>query len=151
MWRPSWQEYLEVLVQSRSHIHWLTETHLAWEEVCNLTLVIWCYCRCEFNLTKKEEDCHSEPGELKGGGGEHSVDQFGKEQRELILAEAQARPPQCTYCRYNVDHVFKTLKERETHEQVCPQRADYERKNAQTEEIYNRHKNYIEQIREKKR
>jgi hypothetical protein len=67
------------------------------------------------------------------------------------LEEAKLRVPCATYCRYNVDHVFKTLKERETHEEICPQRASYERKNAQTQEIYNRHKNYIEQVRDKKR
>ena len=34
---------------------------------------------------------------------------------------------------------------------VCPDRAAYERKNAQTEEIYNKHKSYIQHLQEKKR
>ena len=66
------------------------------------------------------------------------------EDRAQIIEEAKSRVPTCTYCRYNVDHVFKTIKERETHEDVCPERAAYERKAAKTSEIYNRHKNYIE-------
>jgi hypothetical protein len=61
------------------------------------------------------------------------------------------RSPSCTYCRYNVDHVYKTIKEREIHEETCSDKAAFERKNAKTQVIYNRHKNYIEQIREKKR
>jgi DNA polymerase II small subunit/DNA polymerase delta subunit B len=73
------------------------------------------------------------------------------EDRALIIEEAKTRVPTCTYCRYNVDHVFKTIKERETHEEVCPERAAYERKAAKTSEIYNRHKNYIEQVRDNKR
>jgi hypothetical protein len=73
------------------------------------------------------------------------------EDRALVIEEAKTREPTCTYCRYNVDHVFKSIKERETHEECCPDRAAYERKAAQTSEIYNRHKNYIELVRDKKR
>jgi hypothetical protein len=73
------------------------------------------------------------------------------ENRAQIIEEAKTRVPTCTYCRYNVDHVFKTIKERETHEEMCPERAAYERKAAKTSEIYNRHKNYIEQVRDNKR
>ena len=75
---------------------------------------------------------------------ERNIESFNQETQERIIAEAQIRLPSCTYCRYNVDHSFKTLKDRETHEELCPDRAAYERKNSQTSEIYNRHKQYIE-------
>ena len=52
---------------------------------------------------------------------------------------------------YGSSHRGGKDKVRETHEEQCPDRASYEKKAAQTSEIYNRHKNYIELVRDKKR
>lgn len=105
--------------------------------------------RCGDNPTKAERNS-SDEGALNVKY-ERNIESFNQETQERIIAEAQIRLPSCTYCRYNVDHSFKTLKDRETHEELCPDRAAYERKNSQTNEIYNRHKQYIEQVRDKKR
>ena len=93
--------------------------------------------RCEQNPTKREtvEGCES---------GDLVLATYTKEEQERLVEEARTRAPVCTYCRYHVEHMFKTVKERETHEMVCPNKAAYDRKNAQTETIYNKHKNLIE-------
>lgn len=95
--------------------------------------------RCENNPAKAERNSYDDGCSLTVKS-EKNIDSFNLETQERIIAEAQIRQPSCTYCRYNVDHAFKTLKDRETHEEVCPDRAAYERKNSQTTEIYNRHK-----------
>lgn len=66
------------------------------------------------------------------GAGIKAFQGYSPELREHLIKEAEARAPQVTYCKYNVEHVFKSLKERETHEAVCPEKAAYDRKNAQT-------------------
>ena len=86
--------------------------------------------------------CENNPARVKLEDSS-SIEGMTAEDRAVIIEEAKTRVPTCTYCRYNVEHVFKTIKERETHEEGCPERAAYERKAAQTSEIYNRHKNYI--------
>jgi hypothetical protein len=50
-----------------------------------------------------------------------------------------------------VEHVFKSIEERHAHEQTCPNKAAFDRKEAATSVIYNKNKNYIEQLRDKKR
>ena len=66
------------------------------------------------------------------GSGLKTLSSYSAEERDQIIKEAESRAPQVTYCRYNVNHVYKTLKERETHEMQCPDKAAYDRKNAQT-------------------
>ena len=95
--------------------------------------------------------CENNPARIKSEDGAEGEQIMTPEDRALVIEEAKTREPTCTYCRYNVDHVFKSIKERETHEEQCPDRASYEKKAAQTSEIYNRHKNYIELVRDKKR
>lgn len=34
--------------------------------------------------------------------------------------EQKQRQPSVCYCPYNVDHQFKSVKERQTHELTCP-------------------------------
>jgi hypothetical protein len=38
------------------------------------------------------------------------------------------RFPSATYCKYNYEHVFKTLADRELHEKSCPNRQEFEQK-----------------------
>jgi len=38
------------------------------------------------------------------------------------------RFPSATYCKYNYDHVFKSLSDREIHENECPDKEEYEEK-----------------------
>ena len=66
------------------------------------------------------------------GAGFKTLQAYSPEMRENIIKQADMRAPQVTYCKYNVDHVYKSLKERETHEAVCPEKAAYDKKNAQT-------------------
>jgi hypothetical protein len=86
--------------------------------------------RCDFNSNAKKIDGVYKDEYNGGSASTQSIDHLNKEELDQIMQEALTRLPSCTYCRYNVDHVFKTLKERETHEIVCPDRAAYERKNA---------------------
>jgi len=72
-------------------------------------------------------------------------------EEKAIKEQAEVRQPNCTYCRYNVEHVFKTIEERHAHELTCPNKAAFDRREAATSVIYNKNKNYIEQLRDKKR
>lgn len=38
------------------------------------------------------------------------------------------RAPSVTYCKFNWEHSFRSLAEREVHEQVCPNRREFEAK-----------------------
>ena len=93
---------------------------------------------CEYNPTKIEESQQYD---------EYSNEDFKAKMRE----EAEARMPTCAYCKYNQNHMFKTVLERETHEDVCPDKATYESRWAQTSRIYNANKDRIEQMRMNKK
>lgn len=70
---------------------------------------------CEFKPLKKEE----------------SQCPFKKDENDKAKEVAMsARKPSACYCKYNVDHAFKSAKERDTHQEICPERALYDR-NAQ--------------------
>lgn len=45
-----------------------------------------------------------------------------------LLTLAQKRKPSVLYCQFNENHSYKTQEERDEHEQVCPDRASYQRK-----------------------
>jgi hypothetical protein len=66
------------------------------------------------------------------GAGSKAFQNYSEELRDIIVRAAEMKAPQETYCKYNVSHVFKSLKERDTHEVFCPEKAAYDRKNAQT-------------------
>jgi hypothetical protein len=40
----------------------------------------------------------------------------------------EERKPSATFCKYNCEHKFKTLEEREHHESICPNKQEFERK-----------------------
>ena len=44
----------------------------------------------------------------------------GEMQEPETEEESKQRQPSVCYCPYNVDHQFKSLKEREIHELTCP-------------------------------
>jgi len=52
--------------------------------------------------------------------------------------------PVVAYCKFNVEHFFKSVKERDTHEEICENRTQYERNNEKTQKIYNKNRNWIE-------
>jgi hypothetical protein len=47
------------------------------------------------------------------------------------------------YCSYNVEHAFKTLEERASHEEQCPQREEMERKYKSSQAVYQANKNIL--------
>ena len=59
--------------------------------------------------------------------------------------------PVVAYCKFNVEHFFKSVKERDTHEEICENRTQYERNNEKTQKIYNKNRNWIEQQRVNKK
>ena len=67
------------------------------------------------------------------------------------MDQAASKVPVCAYCKFNVNHVFKTIKERDTHETVCENRAQYEANTEKTTKIYNKNRSWIEQARQNKK
>ena len=61
------------------------------------------------------------------------------------------RQPTCCYCKYNVNHFFKSRKERDTHQEICTERSYYEKNEKQTHTIYSANKDRIEEMRKKKK
>ena len=70
---------------------------------------------------------------------------------EKLMEAAASKVAVCAYCKYNVEHVFKTVKERDTHEQNCANRAQYEANIEKTTRIFNKNRNWIDQARQNKK
>ena len=67
-----------------------------------------------------------------------------EETQEEDRIEAAKRQCATCYCKYNVDHAFKTFKEREYHEQnECPDRESFERKYKHSQYVYAQHKDEL--------
>lgn len=52
--------------------------------------------------------------------------------KERIVEKARKKIPHCSYCRYNVEHVFTTVMDRERHEEDCPQKSYYQKNEEKT-------------------
>jgi len=52
------------------------------------------------------------------------------------------KPSQC-FCAYNCEHAFKTIKEREHHEQVCPNKTEVLKRDAKCQGVYAKLKNEL--------
>lgn len=69
---------------------------------------------------------------------------------ELSLLDNKVRCPSATFCKYNYEHSYKTLEDREHHEKTCPNKVEMEFKLSQSESIYNRHKHSIKEKQQNK-
>ena len=47
------------------------------------------------------------------------------------------------FCAYNHEHVFKSVKERETHQESCPNKAEVMHRDAKCQGVYAKLKNEL--------
>ena len=50
------------------------------------------------------------------------------ESEQIFNSSDSVRHPSATYCKYNLEHVFKTIIDRESHEECCPNKQEFEQK-----------------------
>ena len=94
--------------------------------------------------------CEFKPVKVEAKGDEN-YQEHQEQFAQQMMEESQKKVPICAYCKYNVNHCFKTIKERETHEQTCENRYQYEANYEKTSRVYNRNKAWIEQARYNKK
>jgi hypothetical protein len=71
---------------------------------------------------------------------EATCDRQLPKQEESPFAPPQTREPTATYCKYNHEHTYRTLADREAHEQVCPNKTAFELNMNKSQQIYQKHK-----------
>eukprot|EP00347_Sterkiella_histriomuscorum_P017662 403348480 len=74
-----------------------------------------------------------------------------KDQIAQLQVKASKRRPTCAYCKYNVQHVFKTIEERDFHEELCNDKQDYDANYRKTKAKFDRLKYKIQEAKEQKK
>ncbi len=110
---------------------------------CKRVCLITTFHRCDMRACKQEK--------MEDGVEYASTDAIQCDNIEKMMEVAASKVPVCAYCKFNVNHVFKTIKERDTHELNCENRAQYEANIEKTTKIFNQNKKWIDQARQNKK